>query len=200
MTTLPPPPTPDRYDTSIHGPRANLWWGIMGIIVIEIMVFGSLLVSYYYLKVHNPQWPPGDTEDLLLPTINTVVLLMSSYAIYYADKEIVKDNERGLKIGMVSSVVLALMFLVFKYFEFAGKEYSHDTHAYGSVVYTVLGLHTIHVVGVLLKSIVVTILAFRGYWKPNHHAGVQVNGLYWHFVVAIWFPIYFTIYLTPLFT
>jgi cytochrome c oxidase subunit III len=57
--------------------------------------------------------------------------------------------------------------------------------------------HSAHVASVLLKGIVVLVMAFRGHFTRYRHLGVQVNGIYWHFVVGIWIPLYLTIYWTP---
>ena len=188
---------PRLLDTDASGPAASIWWGIIGLVTIEIVVFGSLIVSYFYYKTNGVDWPPEDPPSLLLPTINTGVLLASSFAISVADRGIRDGSQRRLRAGLLASVVLAVLFLVLKGFEFAEKPYRWDDHSYGSIVWTMLGLHALHVFSVLLKSCTMTVLAFKGYFSERSYVGVQVNGLYWHFVTAIWVPIYVTIYLSP---
>lgn len=188
---------PRELDTDASGPAANIWWGIVGLVTIEIVVFGTLLVSYFYYKAHNPGWEPVDPPRLLLPSLNTAVLVGSSMAISIADRGIRDGNQLRLRAGLLASILFAITFLVLKALEFSQKGYRWDDHSYGSIVWTVLGLHALHVFSVLLKSCVMTVLAFMGYFSARSYVGVQVNGLYWHFVVIIWIPIYLTIYLSP---
>jgi cytochrome c oxidase subunit III len=200
MTAAPDPRRPRILTTDASGAQTNIWWGIMGLIVIEVMVFGTLIVSYFYLKAHSTGWPPEPAPSLLLPTINTLVLFASSISIHIADKGVAAGSQRRLKAGLVGSTILAVVFLVLKWFEFQEKPYQWNSHAYGSIVFLLLGLHALHVFSVMLKSGVMSALAFRGFFSEQSYVGVQVNGLYWHFVVAIWLPIYVTVYLSPRFT
>jgi cytochrome c oxidase subunit III len=61
-------------------------------------------------------------------------------------------------------------------------------------VWTIISFHSLHVLSVLLKGLAVLGLSFRGYWTEERHLGVMMNGLYWHFVVVIWIPIYLVLY------
>lgn len=189
-----------EYPSLVEGPRGGLWWGMLLLVIIEVVVFAVLISSYFYLKFLAPHWPPAGEEfpKIVLPTVNTVVLIASSGAIYYADHSISrKGDTKGLKIGLIGSFVLGLAFLVLKVVEYAQVEYFWDSHAYGSVVWTMIVFHSSHVASVLLKTIVVLALAYRGHWTKERCQGVKVNGLYWHFVVGIWIPLYLTIYWSP---
>lgn len=187
-----------HYATSTDG---TLWWGMAGMIAIETAVFAALVVSYFYLKTHNDVWPLGgfDVPKLMLPTINTVVLIASSAVMYWADKGAKKDDQTRLRVGMVIATSLAALFLVLKVVEYSGVPYKWDSNAYGSIVWTIIGFHSAHVIILLMKSSVVMTLAFRGFFTPVRRMGVIINGLYWHFVVAIWLPLYFVLYWTPRF-
>ncbi len=185
--------------TKVSGSRSTLWWGMALLIVIELTVFSALLVSYFYFKSELEQWPPGGIErpKLLLPTVNTVIIFGSSAAIYWADRGIKRGNQRHLMIGLVASFVLGAIFLTIKAIEYSDYSYNWATNVYGSIVWTITGFHSGHVLGVLLKTLVLIALAWQGYFDADRHLGVQINGLYWHFVVVIWIPIYFTLYLSP---
>jgi cytochrome c oxidase subunit III len=183
----------------VSGSRAPLWWGMAMLLVIESMVFGTLVASYFYLRMGHPEWPPPGVSppELLLPSLNTLVLLASSGFMYYGDKSITKGNASGLVRGVAGAVALAVVFLVLKVVEYAGVPYRWDDHAYGSIVWTIVGFHSAHVASVALKGVVVFILGYRGYFTAERHLGVQVNGLYWHFVVLVWVPLFAVLYLAP---
>ncbi|HEX8451373.1 MAG TPA: cytochrome c oxidase subunit 3 [Longimicrobium sp.] len=189
-----------EYPALVQGPRGGLWWGMAGLILIEVVVFTALIATYFYLKFLNPHWPPaGDPlPKLTLPTINTLILIGSSFAVHYADTSITERNSvRGLTIGMAVSLTLGVIFLVMKVIEYSQVEYFWDSHAYGSIVWTMVVFHSAHVLSVVLKTAVVIALARQGHWTQSRMQGIKVNGLYWHFVVVIWIPLYLTIYWSP---
>lgn len=179
--------------------RAPVWWGVVLMIVIETTVFAALIASYFYLKNSSPVWPQGGIEppELLLPSINAAILLLSSLPVWWADSGIRKGDQRRLKLGLAAGFVMGVAFLVLKYIEYSAKDYTWSTNAYGSIVWTITGFHSAHVVVLLIKTLVVETLAFRGYFSERRNIGVQANGLYWHFVVLAWVPLFATLYLSP---
>lgn len=180
--------------------RHPLWWGFLGMIAIELTVFTSLVVSYFYLKMTADSWPPQPLgyPALLLPTINTVILIASSLVMHWADQRIRAGEERKLAIGITVAVVLGIAFLTLKVYEYTMEvSYRWDDHAYGSMVWTIVGFHSAHVLTVVLKSIVVALLAWRSYFTQEWRLAITVNGIYWHFVVLIWIPLYVVLYWTP---
>lgn len=183
----------------VQGQRAPLWWAMVMLLVIEAMVFGTLIATYFYLRMHQPEWPPGGVAppDLLLPTLNTLLLMASSLPVYLADHAITEGNSRRLTWGMALGAAMALTFLVLKALEYSAVPYAWDDHSYGSIVWLMVGFHSAHVLSVVLKTVVVAVLGARGYFDAERNLGVQINGLYWHFVVAVWLPLYGVIYWAP---
>lgn len=186
------------YATSTEGP---LWWGMLAMIAIETAVVVALIVSYFFLKTHNDAWPLGgyDVPKLLLPTINTFVLIASSLVMHWADVGAKMDDQRRLRVGMVVATTLGALFLTLKVVEYSQVPYKWDSNAYGSIVWLIIGFHSAHVLILLMKASIVTTMAFRGFFTPRRRLGVVINGLYWHFVVIIWLPLYFVLYWTPRF-
>ncbi len=199
VTDAPPGALPSSTIASSYGARPPFWYGMLGLILIEAVVFGSLVSSYYYLRSGAESWPLGGISkpELLLPSINALILLSSSIPMYLADSGIKKGNQRRLKIGLVIAFLLGATFLVVKVIEYSSLDYNWATNAYGSIVWTITGFHSAHVLALLLKTLVVGTLAFQGYFNERRNAAVQANGLYWHFVVAVWIPLFFTLYLFP---
>jgi cytochrome c oxidase subunit III len=183
----------------VLGPRSVVWWGMLGLIAIEIVVFSGFIAMYFWLKLVNPSWPPEgiDRPDLLLPTINTGVLIVSGAAMVYAKRAIVRGNQFGLKLGQGLALLLGIVFLVIKYVEYSGYDYDWSTHAYGSMTWTMTGFHTAHVITVVMKGFVVLAMALRGMFRPDRHLAFEVSTIYWAFVVVIWLPLYFTMYVSP---
>lgn len=181
------------------GAQSTVYWGMLGMILIESVVFASLIASYFFLRAHADAWPPPGTDPpkLLLPTINTLVLLLSSLVLHWADTGIRAGKQRRLAWGLLGAAVLGAVFLVLKVVEYSSVTYKWDTHAYGSIVWLIIGFHSAHVATLLLKTVIVDLLAFRRYFTQERRIGVTINGIYWHFVVLVWLPLYVVLYLVP---
>lgn len=181
------------------GRAAPIYLGMWGLIIVESTVFASLVSSYFYLHLMSTEWPPAGVKDpeLLLPSLNTAILLGSAYCVHRADIGIRAGRRRSLIVGLCLGIALALVFLVLKYVEYSDVPYRWDSHAYGSIIWTIVGLHTAHVITLVLKTIVVAILAILGHFHQKRSIGVQVNGMYWVFVALIWLPLYGVLYIAP---
>jgi heme/copper-type cytochrome/quinol oxidase subunit 3 len=180
------------------GHRSLLWWGMLGIIVLEGMVFAVLIVAYFYMRQFESDWPPGvDAPLLIYGTINTVVMLASIIpnAIYKRAAE--REDLRKVQIWLTASIPFALAFIVIRAFEFGALNCMWYTNAYGSVVWVLLGAHTAHLVTDFIDTLVLVALMFSKPLEGKRFVDVSENAFYWYFVVAAWLPIYAVIYLVP---
>ena len=181
------------------GSRDSLWWGVMGLILIEVTILGIGMVSYFYLRTLAPVWPPSPTAlpDLLLPTVNTLLLLVSVVPMYWVDRAARRKERRGVQIGLVLCVVLGLGFGVLRGFEFRAMHTQWDSHAYGSVVWTLLGLHTFDLVTEVVETILLMVVALTGPMTDHVFLDISDSAPFWYFVAAIWVPIYAVLYVVP---
>jgi cytochrome c oxidase subunit III len=183
----------------VLGPKSVIWWGMIGLLAIEIVVFGGLIAMYFWLKLANPSWPPEGigVKPLLIPTINTMILIASGVAMIVAKRAIVRGNQLVLKLGQVVALVLGVVFLALKVVEYSGYDYDWSTHAYGSITWVMTGFHSAHVISVVFKGVIVLTMSLKGMFLPERHLAFEVSALYWVFVVVIWLPLYFTMYISP---
>src|SRR5205823_7269454 len=126
--------------------------------------------------------------------VNTAILLSSSLTIHWALYSIRKGNRFGLKAGMVSTFLLGLTFLTVQINEYIHIGFAPQDSAQGTIFYSLTGLHGAHVLIGLGALLMVTIRSFRGHYSPEAHAGMEVPGIYWHFVDAMWIVVYTTVY------
>ena len=195
--------TPRTHDVSelpdyAFGHRSPMWWGTFGIVLIEGTMFAILLATYYYLRGHATGWPPNvPVPGLLYGTINTAILFASCWPNHMYKKAAEREDLRGLRIWLVVAIAFAVAFVVLRFFEFRSLNCRWSDNAYASIIWTLLGFHTAHLVTDLLDTIVLTVLMFTGPIKGKRFVDVSENGLYWYFVVWAWVPIYVTIYLIP---
>jgi len=183
------------------GSRSIMWWATMGIIAIEATVFAATIGAYFYLQANEQTWPPANTAlpDLFWPTVNIAILLAS-----LVPNEIVKRAAEDLRIGrvrlwMVIADLFAVAFIAVRWVEYLHLNVSWDSNAYGSITWTLLSFHTVHLVTDFIDTVVLTVLMFtrKGADDPRRYVDVAENAFYWYFVVLSWLPIYAVLYWAP---
>lgn len=190
---------PQQLPDTLDGARSPVWWGMLLLVVIETVVFSTLLSSYFYLRLLSDEWPPPGTEnpDLLLPVVNTVVLLTSSAMLLWATAGLRKGDTRRLKIGLVVALGLEGAFFAIKMVLSTGLPFGWTTHAYGSIFASIDRLHSLHVVVAIAMAAAATVLAFRGHFDSGGHIVIQAVNIYWQFVALVWLPVFFVLFLLP---
>ena len=188
-----------------HGPPAahrssrvdHATLGMLLFIISEVMIFGAFFTAYFFIRVvGGAHWPARGTElPKVVAAFNTAILLSSSGTIHYALESIKAGNRRGLKVGMVSTFLLGLTFLFIQVNEYIHIGFSPQDHAQGSIFYGLTGLHGAHVTIGLILLAMVTVRSFRGHYSPEAHRGMEVPGIYWHFVDVMWLIVYSTVYI-----
>ena len=172
--------------------------GIFLFIASEVMLFGSFFTAYFFVRVVNeaPTWPPeGFHLPVYVAAINTVILVTSSGTIHWATQSIKRGSRPGLQAGLVLTLAMGLTFLLTQVIEYARIGFAFHEGAFPAVFFGLTGLHGAHVfVGLTLLTFA-TIRAFRGHFSESHHHGVEIPGIYWHFVDVMWIVVYATIYL-----
>lgn len=182
------------------GSRSILWWATLGIIAIELTVFVMAIASYFYLQGNEHSWPPAGIPrpGLFWPTINTAVLLASLFPNHKLKKAAEEKDLKQIRIWIVVADVFALAFIVIRGFEYTSLRASWDLNAYTSVTWTLLSLHTVHLLTDFLDTLVLTALMFTHHGeKPKRMVDVSENCFYWYFVVIVWIPIYLVLYWSP---
>lgn len=174
------------------------WWGMLAFITTEAMLFASLLIAYFYIRVRSPAWPLGGIRppELTLASINTAVLLSSSAAMYYGETGLRKGQRGRLKLGLALALVLGAVFLGLQLLEYSHTEFTPRTNAYGSLFFTITGFHGIHVLIGLLMNAVVQLWIWLGYLDTPRALAVRNMALYWHFVDAVWIFVFASLYLS----
>jgi cytochrome c oxidase subunit I+III len=184
--------------TYAFGNRSLMWWATLGMVLIEATVFAIAIVTYFYLRDRSDAWPPhGVPPVLTYGTWNTVVLLLSGIPNQWTKKKAEAEELSAVRIGLVLCLLFALVFLVLRGFEFGALQTSWNTSAYGSIVWALMILHTVHLVTDTLDTIVITVLMFTGKVTGRRFVDVSENALYWYFVIGSWLFIYATVYLAP---
>jgi heme/copper-type cytochrome/quinol oxidase subunit 3 len=181
------------------GTASPTWWGTVAFMLIEGTGFALVIGVYLYLASLASVWPLSAPLPSLGPGSALTLLLMMSLA---PNILLSRWAERGdmhkVRVGLVIMSVLGAAPLVLRWFEFPALHVSWDSNAYGSITWTLLGLHTTHLITDLADTLVLTVLMFTRHGDNKHRFGdVQDNAMYWNFVVLTWLPIYACIYWVP---
>ncbi len=166
----------------------------------EAMLFGAFFTAYFFVRVVNPSasdvWPPAPYEfPKFVAGVNTAVLVTSSFTMHWALQSIKRNNRRGLQAGLVLTILMGSAFLLTQAIEYAHVGFNTSDGAFASVFFGLTGLHGAHVfIGLTLLTIA-AVRAFRGHYTPEHHHGVEIPGIYWHFVDIMWLIVYAAVYL-----
>jgi cytochrome c oxidase subunit III len=186
--------------TMAFGHRDPLWWGVMGLIAIESTMFALLIATYFYVRGNHAEWPPADLPGAVQGAglAGVGLLLASAATMHQTNKAALEGKLRPIRRWLIITTVLGLGFLVLRFLEFKGLHFRWNTHAYGSVFWTALGLHTLHGVASCLENLVLLALLFKGPVEKKHLVDTHTNGIYWYFVVFGWVPVAAILYLEPL--
>lgn len=193
--------TPTNGDISTYstGRESTGWWAIVLLIMIEATVSAGLIASYFYLFSNATVWPPAgiDSPDLLIPTITSVLLIVSVIPAYIADRSLANGKPGGMQVWGGIGAIMLVAVLALRYYEYVTLDYRWDDGAYGSIVWLIAGFHSVNVAVVLLMVLSMLVLAWRGFFNEQRRSAVQGTALFWAFVVIVWIPLYASVYLFP---
>jgi cytochrome c oxidase subunit 3 len=188
-----------------HGPPpANVssrveaqFLGMLLFIISEVMLFGAFFTAYFFIRVvGEADWPAqGEELPVAIAGVNTAILLSSSFTMHWALEGARNENRRAMKMGLLTTALLGLTFLTIQVNEYVHLGFSPQDNAQGTIFYGLTGLHGAHVFLGLSLLTFATIRAFRGHFTAKEHRGVEVPGIYWHFVDVMWIFVYSTLYL-----
>ncbi len=162
----------------------------------ESIIFFAFFVGYAVLKMTAPVWyPDGVTGvSVKMPLINTVILVSSSFVIYFAEKYLHKKNLVGFRLIWVLTMLMGTYFVYGQYVEWSELSFSLTSGVFGGMFYLLTGFHGLHVVtGILLMGL----MLYRSFLPGNYlkgEMGVESVSLFWHFVDVIWIILFLLIY------
>ncbi|MBF0574220.1 MAG: cytochrome c oxidase subunit 3 family protein [Desulfamplus sp.] len=199
---------PEIKQSDSVGSRTGMWL----FLYTEIMLFGGLFVLYAaYYRMYTADFRAAGKElDIVMGTVNTILLLISSFAVA-ASITAIQRNTKKIAVAFLSfAILLGFIFLINKYFEWGHKinlgifpnspameDSPHGRVMFFALYYTITGLHGLHIIiGMTLLSVGAVFITLD---KINYKKYVLLEnvGLYWHLVDLIWifiFPLFYLIY------
>ena len=198
----------ESLEKQAHAARLGMWL----FLATEVLLFAALFAAYaVYRWLYQPAFAEA-SRDLAtwIGLVNTIVLVTSSFTVAMGFDRSARGDGKGTRLLFGLSVLLAAVFLVFKY-----VEYSHHFHAgelpgryytagkipgpgapiFYTLYFLITGLHGIHVVVGMTVLAVIGLRAGAGRYTREYHVPVELAGLYWHLVDLIWIFVFPLIYL-----
>ncbi len=196
---------PEIAFEDVYTKKLGMWIFLLS----EVMFFTSLIGAYVILRFANPEHfaQPGEVLNVPLTAINTFVLICSSVSMVKAFAALQNGDQKGLQQWLLVTIVLGASFVgvqAYEYFQLAAHEGfvpGADLYAaeggplYGSTFYVMTGFHGTHVTLGVFALIFVLMQARKGAYTPQNLGGVEIVGLYWHFVDLVWIVLFTIVYL-----
>jgi cytochrome c oxidase subunit 3 len=204
MTTISPPSAsrggqdPAQAADSHQQAHADArLFGLATFLVADGMTFAGFFAAYLTFRAVNPL-PEGSSYELelLLPTINTVLLLVSSLTFHRAGRNCLAGRPGTCRAWLAITGGLGLAFLAGQMVEYFTLPFGLTDNLFASTFYVLTGFHGLHVtLGVICIAVVALQARRGGRISSTAPFGLEAAELYWHFVDGIWVVLYGLLYL-----
>jgi cytochrome c oxidase subunit III len=183
--------------------------GMMGMYIFlasEVMFFGSLFATYFYLVGSHPVWPPippSNTPEYYvnwwpIPFFNTIWLLSSGVTAHFGLEGLAHDRRRQFFFLWTLTIILGVIFEAGQAYEFYSafaRGLNLTSNSFASAFFIMTGFHGAHVLGGLILLLLILYRAARGQFSSRNHVGPAAVTLYWHFVDVVWLFLFGILYL-----
>lgn len=173
-------------------------FGVVLFLIAESFIFLGMFVAFVIYRSVVPVWPPEGTPELelLLPGINTIILVSSSFVMHRGQSAIKNNDTSGLRVWFAITAVMGAIFLAGQLYEYSNLEFGLTTNLFTSSFFVLTGFHGLHVtVGLLLIFFVLIRSQQPGHYSSESYFGVEASELYWHFVDVVWVILFGLVYL-----
>jgi cytochrome c oxidase subunit 3 len=171
-------------------------FGFIVFLLSESVIFLSFFAGYIIYKTSTVNWLPAGVSGLEVkePSINTVVLVASSFVIYFAEKALERHDLKSYRLLLFLTMVMGGYFLFGQAVEWSQLEFGFTSGTFGGMFYLLTGFHGLHVFTGILLQLIVLLRSFIPGNFDHGHFGINATSLFWHFVDVIWIVLFLLIY------
>jgi cytochrome c oxidase subunit III len=170
------------------GARSTLFWGVTLLCLIEGTSLALLFADYFYVRGNFFEWPPSAPMPSVVGAVSTGVLVLTMLPMWLTGRAArTMDLARTRKWQLISTVLGAIA-LGLRAWELHAIPFLWTENAYASVLWTAIGLHTFDFVAEMVEMMVLSAVLVRGPLEKKHFEDVEVNAIFWAFLVLIWLP------------
>ena len=183
-----------------------VWWGNALLMIIESMTVLLLLTSYFYIRRNFSEWPPPQPRnipslfhpvpDLLIPTIELGIMLVSCLLMYWTDMAARREEAGRVTLGLVVMLAIGLALIALRFLELQSYhlKFRWDDNAYASVIWVILGTHLTYLIAGAAEFFIMLLWMIRHGLDPKHGLDVTLAGGYWYWATATWLVCYAVVY------
>nr|UFY97916.1 cytochrome c oxidase subunit III [Hyalopterus arundiniformis] len=183
---------------------------IMNLIKFSMILFiiseMFLFISFFWNFLHNSlapsielglNWPPKNISffnPLLIPLLNTIILLTSSFTVTLAHFYLLNNSKKKTILFMNLTIILSMYFLMLQILEYKQATFTFSDSIFGSSFYMATGFHGLHVMIGTIFLIINLMRMIKLHFSFIHHISFELSAWYWHFIDIIWLFLYMTFY------
>lgn len=193
---------------AVEDHRSPIWWGNLWLLLIESTMFALLVGGILYFRlVDFPRWPPPSVDgvvailrplpDLGIGTVMLVVVILSFFPMYWADRACLRRSQHEVVIALLLSVLFGVACVALRFIEFHAFHFRWDSNAYASSVWLLLGLHLAHLITATAENTLMLVWILVHGMDIKHARDVRVTTVYWYWIVGIWIVFYILLYWWP---
>lgn len=185
--------------------HAPIWWGNTLLLVIETTMFGILVAVYFSVRMNLSPFPPPKVDhfpvnynpvpELIIPTINLIVLLVSLIPNVWLDLSARRKDLGAVKMALIITLIFNIASIILRFYEFDSLLFKWDDNAYGSVTWTILGVHLLHIIALRCEDLFLLAWTFANGLDDKHALDLIVTAVYWYWIVGVWVLLYTLVYL-----
>jgi heme/copper-type cytochrome/quinol oxidase subunit 3 len=169
------------------------------LITTEAVLFASLFFAWAYLGNGSKTWSSHPPPALLLPGINTIILVASSVMLHWGLQRPESASTTRTRGALAATIALGIIFVILQGWEYGHQGFGPATDAYGSAFVIITGIHGMHVVvGLLMLGFVALTVSRDG--ANGALRRTRLVSLYWHFVDVVWLLVFGVLYVSRHFT
>ena len=187
-------------NTGVSTPKLAIWLFLSS----EALFFGAFISTYFLYRGRDAKFLKGPTPQSMFnipfTSVTSFILLMSSLTMVLALAAIQRGQHRQVRIWLLATALFGLTFIggqVFEFTEFYREGLTLSTNMFGTTFFVLTGLHGAHVTMGIVWLLILWGRSMQGRLGQEHAEGVEIAGLYWHFVDIVWIFIFTAIYLIP---
>lgn len=184
----------------------NRKFGMWAFLASEVLFFSVLIANFLSLSKLDP---PGtfhgvatgrELLNIPLTALNTFILLTSSFTVVLALQAIQNGDQFKMRLYLLVTLLFGSTFIgvqIYEYYVLIFVEGLDMSSLFGASFFTLTGFHGAHVIGGLIWLVILLFKAFgvMGGFSPQENLGVELFGLYWHFVDIVWLLLFSLVYL-----
>lgn len=182
--------------------QRGLYIGLALFIISEALFFLAIFWTYFHSSISptvelGNRWPPARLQPINpfeFPLLNTIILLSSGVSVTYAHHYIIQGNRKNYLLGLLYTILLALLFTVLQGTEYYSSPFTISDGVFGSCFFFGTGFHGFHVIIGTIFLLFSLGLGFFYHLSSTHHLGLEFSIMYWHFVDIVWLILYIVVY------